>query len=68
MMVAVPSRPALADVRAARLFADGVKVERAEGLLQVRVRLAARSADLEPGGLGSEAADGGDGLTVTERT
>jgi cytochrome c oxidase assembly protein subunit 15 len=46
-----PLRPALADVRAARLFADGVEIEPAEGALDVVVRRAAGGAHLEPCGL-----------------
>src|SRR5438445_47460 len=44
--------PALADVRTARLFADRVEVERAQRLLEMRVRLAAGRAHLEPRRLG----------------
>src|SRR5262249_13191364 len=43
--------PALADVRAVRLLADGVEVVRLDGLLEPAVGGAARRRDLEPRGL-----------------
>ena len=63
-----PLGPALADVGAARLLADRVEVERAEGLLEVRVGLAAGGAHLEPGGLGGEARGRGGRRWSRERT
>src|SRR5690606_39032738 len=45
----VRAAPALADVRATRLLADGVEVEPARQVEEPCVSFAARSADLEPG-------------------
>src|ERR1700738_1753913 len=58
--------PALADVRAHRLLADGVEVEAAHLVPHVLVRLAGRQANLEPLGLplrrlGRDQIDGGHG-------
>ena len=47
-------RPALADVRTARFLTDGVEVELAEGLLQMRVFCTTGRADLQPGRLRRE--------------
>ena len=52
--------PALAHVGATRLLADRVQVERAEGLLQLRVAGATGGAHLQPGRLGGEAGNRGE--------
>src|SRR5204862_5913718 len=49
-------RPALADVGATRLFADGVQVELAQRLLEAPVLAPPRRAHLEPARLGPTAA------------
>ena len=53
-----PLAPALAEVGATGLFADGMQVEIAKRLLELRVALAAGGPDLEPRRLGREAGAG----------
>ena len=60
-----PLRPALADVGAARLLADRVQIESAEGRLEVGVRRPTRGADLQPRRLGGKSAHDGSLTPVT---